>query len=107
ATGVDAAVREAFVERTWYDVTLDIRGEWRQKRREVISATIESDVQALFFDDDEAAPRIDVQAEDVIALELMPWGSSSYFQTPRGRESFAHLLARGRALLALSARAVE
>lgn len=99
--------RDATIRRWWFKTVLDVQYDYRQSRSETITATIENDVQALAFDSDGGELRIDLQAENVVELGLMPRSYSSYFLTPRGKQSFGHLLARAQALLATSARAVE
>lgn len=99
--------REATLRRWWYDTRLDVRFDYRQSRSETITATIENDVQALAFDDDGGEIPIDLQAENLVQLGLLPRQYSTYFLTPRGRQSVAYLMARAQAALAASARAVE
>lgn len=104
-TRVDS--RYATVPRKWYKTKLRTRYDFRQSRSETISATIENDVQALAFDQDGGTIDIDLAAEDVVGLGLVPASTSSYFLTPRGVNSFKYLLARARANLAIAARAIE
>lgn len=105
--GSTALSRDATIRRWWFSTRLDVQYDFRQARSETITATIENDVQALAYDADGGELRIDLQAENVVELGLMPRSYSSYFLSPRGQQSFAHLLARAQALLATSARAVE
>lgn len=99
--------RDATLRRWWFSTQLNVRYDYRQARSETITATIENDVQALAFDDDGGEITIDLQAENLTQLGLLDRRRSSYFLTPRGKQSFEHLMARAQAALASSARAIE
>lgn len=108
ATGRYVERRIATVTRTWFEIKLYVDYFYRQRRRELIEFTVLNDVQALAFGTtDQIDISIDLQAEDVVGLGLIPANSSSYFRTARGKLSFHHLLARAKAALANSARAIE
>jgi hypothetical protein len=95
------------VPRRWYRTRLTTRYDFSQSRSETITGIIENDVQALSFDQDGGKIEINLTAEDVVGLGLMPASLSSYFLTARGVTSWKHLLARAKAQLAISARAIE
>ncbi len=105
--GTTSLSRDATLRRWWFDTRLWVRYDYRQSRSETITTTIENDVQALAFDDDGGEIRLDLQAENLTQLGLLNRSNSSYFLTPRGQQSFGHLMARAQAALASSARAVE
>jgi hypothetical protein len=104
-TRVDS--RYATVPRKWYKTRILTRYDFRQSRSETILATVENDVQPLAFDQDGGTIDINLSAEDVVGLGLVPASTSSYFLTARGVNSFKHLLARARSHLAIAARAIE
>jgi hypothetical protein len=99
--------RDAQARRYWYDTALTVGYSFRQQRSETITFTVDNDAQALAFDADGGETKLDLQAEDVVGLALIPARWSTYFLTSRGKDSFQYLLARARAELARSSRAVE
>jgi hypothetical protein len=105
--GTSVKSRDAQVKRWWFDTALTVGYSFRQQRSEILTFTVDNDVQALAFGADGGDAKIDLQAEDVVGLALIPARWSSYFLTARGKDSFQYLLARARAQLAASARAVE
>jgi hypothetical protein len=105
--GTAQTSRDGKVTRTWFDTALTVGYSFRQQRSETLTFTVDNDVQALAFDADGGETKIDLQAEDVVGLALIPARWSSYFLTERGKESFGYLLARARAELARASRAVE
>lgn len=108
ATGKDQPRVPTQIERTWFDVVLNIDAYFTQKRVENLTVRIDSDVQELVFSDaDQINLATSFQAEDVVGLNLMSPRSSSWFLQPRGEQSFHYLLALGKAQLAKSARSIE
>lgn len=105
--GTPTLSRYATVPRAWFRTRMLTRYDFRQSRSETISATVENDVQPLVYGTDGGTTEISLRAEDVVTLGLMDAGLSSYFLTPRGVTSFKHLLARCKAQLAISSRAIE
>lgn len=99
--------RDANARRWWFNTSLDVAFDYVQPRKETLTATIDCDVQALAFDADGGDISIDLNAEDVVGLGLMPPRYSTYFLSTRGKRSTSYLLARAEAALAASARAVE
>jgi hypothetical protein len=98
--------RDAVATRYWFSTNLVVAYNFRQARRETITFTVVNDVQAI-TDSDAGAVTIDLRAEDLVGLSLLPAAYSSYFLTARGKQSFEHLLARARATLAAGCRSIE
>lgn len=104
---VEEETRDAKAKRWWFNTDLTIAYNYRQRRSETLTFTVENDVQALAFDSDGGEMKIDIRAEDVVSLSLIPARWSTYFLSARGKQSFGYLLARAKAALKATARAVE
>jgi hypothetical protein len=106
--------RQATTTRNWYGIDYTLNGEYRQKRREVLSGVVDvplagaglsAGVETLTF-----ALLVPTEAENG---SVLPSAAASFFRasdgsmTAYGREALEHVLARISARMAFACRSIE
>jgi len=95
------------VPRVWFrDPELNVLGEYKQKRRETLKASVAADTQEITSDTG-GTETISIRLQDVIGTGALHHTKTSFFHSARGQAAAAHAVKRAEARLAKASRAVE
>jgi hypothetical protein len=95
------------VPRVWfYKPKLRVLAEYKQKRRETLTASVTADTQEITSEAG-GTETISVRLQDVIEAGAITRSATSFFLSTRGQAAAAHAVKRAEARLARASRAVE